>query len=201
MEEAEGSKKGVVLLKNEVDRSPIIILLSHDGNEKLSILSVPRDLYVPILYHDGQVMIKDKITHVTAFGGDVDVQKTINSYFQINPDFYSEMTHNELIELIDGFGGVEEADGKAITGEETLTLLLERNLPNSSNNEVQHYQILEAFLVNLLEKSELFTDYFPSDVDMHSIMMEDKLESGLIDARFYYFLNEEDLEDIINQLK
>ena len=69
-----------------------------------TILSIPRDSYVPIACFAGQR--KNKITHA-AWQGESCMQKTIENFLDIDIDYYVKINFKGVVKLVDTLGGVE----------------------------------------------------------------------------------------------
>lgn len=116
-----------------------------------TIVSIPRDSYVPISCFPGKR--KNKITHAAWYGQDC-MQKTIESLFDIKIDYYFKMNFKGLVKLVDALGGVDvdvpyqfcEQDSNRRWGKNTIyvkkglqtlngeqALALSRNRHNNAN--------------------------------------------------------------------
>ena len=69
-----------------------------------TMLSIPRDSYVPIACFDNQR--KNKITHA-AWQGEECMQKTIENFLDIDIDYYVKINFKGVVKLVDTLGGVE----------------------------------------------------------------------------------------------
>ena len=69
-----------------------------------TMLSIPRDSYVPIACFAGQR--KNKITHA-AWQGESCMEKTIENFLDIDIDYYVKITFKGVVKLVDTLGGVE----------------------------------------------------------------------------------------------
>ena len=69
-----------------------------------TILSIPRDSYVPIACFPGQR--KNKITHA-AWKGETCMMNTIENFLDVNIDYYVKINFAGVVELVDALGGVE----------------------------------------------------------------------------------------------
>jgi polyisoprenyl-teichoic acid--peptidoglycan teichoic acid transferase len=86
----------------EGGRSDTIILIHVDSKKGyLSLLSIPRDLYVSIPGHD-----KNKINTSYNFGGPALVIRTIKSAFSISIDHYVEVDFKAFEQITNTLGGV-----------------------------------------------------------------------------------------------
>ncbi len=69
-----------------------------------TILSIPRDTYVPIACFAGKK--KNKITHAAWYGEDCMMQ-TIEEFTGINIDYYVKINFKGLVKIVDTLGGVD----------------------------------------------------------------------------------------------
>lgn len=85
-------------------RSDAMLVLSLDKtNDKMDILSIPRDSYVEIA-GKGKY---DKITHAFAYGGVDMARETVENLLDIEFDHYVVINFTSFTEIIDALGGVE----------------------------------------------------------------------------------------------
>lgn len=69
-----------------------------------TILSIPRDSYVPIACFTNQR--KNKITHA-AWKGETCMMDTIENFLDVNIDYYVKINFKGVVSLVDNLGGVE----------------------------------------------------------------------------------------------
>ena len=69
-----------------------------------TVLSIPRDTYVPITCFTNQR--KNKITHA-AWQGESCMQKTIENFLDINIDYYVKINFKGVVKLVNTLGGVK----------------------------------------------------------------------------------------------
>lgn len=69
-----------------------------------TILSIPRDTYVPIMCFAGQA--KSKITHA-AWNGEKCMMSTIENFTGIDIDYFVKINFKGVVKLVDALGGVE----------------------------------------------------------------------------------------------
>lgn len=69
-----------------------------------TILSIPRDTYVPIACFAGKK--KNKITHAAWYGEDCMMQ-TIEEFTNVNIDYYVKINFKGLVKIVDTLGGVD----------------------------------------------------------------------------------------------
>lgn len=121
-------KKKISFSKNKIDKPITILLTGIDSNvdglsnsassnsdtlivvtfnpETLTatMLSIPRDSYVPISCFSGNE--KSKITHSGWQGIDC-VENTIEDFLDINIDYYVKLNFKGLVNLVDALGGID----------------------------------------------------------------------------------------------
>jgi len=115
--------------KKNIIKEPFTVLLmgvdsEHDGLDKdaafngdslmlitfnpntlnATVLSIPRDTYVPIACFRNQK--KNKITHA-AWQGVSCMEKTIENFTDIEIDYYVKMNFKGVVDLVDALGGIE----------------------------------------------------------------------------------------------
>ena len=94
-----------VLDKNEVAHGDTLILITFNPKTlNATMLSIPRDSYVPIACWSGKP--ENKITHAAVYGNDCMIN-TIENYFDTNIDYYVKLNFKGLVKLVDAVGGVE----------------------------------------------------------------------------------------------
>ena len=82
----------------------IMLITFNPKTYNATILSVPRDTYVPIGCLKG--LPKSKITH-SGWNGESCVIKTINKWMDIDVDYYVKVNFTALVSLVDSIGGIE----------------------------------------------------------------------------------------------
>ena len=81
-----------------------LILVTFNPNTfKVTMLSIPRDSYVPIACMGGK---KNKITH-SSWGGETCIINTIKNLTGIKIDYYIKVNFNGVVKLVDTLGGVD----------------------------------------------------------------------------------------------
>lgn len=80
-----------------------ILLFVNPRTNQLTMVSLPRDSYVPHAYFQG---INDKLTHTGAYGINNTV-KTLEDFFDITIDYYTKVNFSSLIEIVDQIGGID----------------------------------------------------------------------------------------------
>lgn len=82
-----------------------LMLLTFNPNTlNTTILSIPRDTYVPIACFDGQR--KNKITHA-AWYGESCMMQTIENFTGISIDYYVKINFKGVVNLVNALGGIE----------------------------------------------------------------------------------------------
>lgn len=82
----------------------LMLLTFNPETLNTTILSIPRDTYVPIMCFDGHR--KNKITHAAWYGQDCMID-TIENYTGIKIDYYVKINFKGVVKLVDALGGVE----------------------------------------------------------------------------------------------
>ncbi len=94
-----------VLTKNAIANGDTLILITFNPKTlNATMLSIPRDSYVPIACWSGKP--ENKITHAAAYGTDCMIN-TIENYFDTTIDYYAKINFKGLVKLVDAVGGVE----------------------------------------------------------------------------------------------
>ena len=92
------------LSKNTVANGDSLILVTFNPNTlNATMLSIPRDSYVPIACWNGTP--ENKITHAAAYGTDC-MMDTIENYFDVTIDYYAKINFKGLVSLVDTLGGI-----------------------------------------------------------------------------------------------
>lgn len=143
----------------------MIVASFNPQTTALSLISVPRDSYVP-LASDGQY---DKLTHAGMLGMGCTIE-TIEELLDIDINYYTKFNFSALVDLVDALGGIEvdvqysfteqdshdQADaitvekGKQIlNGEKALAYARHRKTQNDHVRNASQQQVLEAILHKL----------------------------------------------------
>lgn len=94
-----------VLAKNAVANGDTLILITFNPKTlNATMLSIPRDSYVPIACWPSKA--ENKITHAAGYGNDC-MMNTIENYLDINIDYYAKINFKGLVKLVDAVGGVD----------------------------------------------------------------------------------------------
>lgn len=92
------------LEKNAVANGDTLIVVTFNPKTlNATMLSIPRDTYVPISGWGGD---RNKITHAAAYGNDCMI-KTIQNFLDIDIDYYAKVNFKGLVKLVDAVGGVQ----------------------------------------------------------------------------------------------
>lgn len=82
----------------------LMVITFNPDTLSTTILSIPRDSYVPIACFSGQR--KNKITHAAWQGEDCMID-TIENFLDITIDYYVKINFTGVVQLVDTLGGVE----------------------------------------------------------------------------------------------
>lgn len=136
------------------------IMIIHTGGKKTSLISLPRDSYVPINGHGS-----NKLNAAFAFGGASLLTRTVEQITGLRIDHYAEIGFGGFAGMVDAVGGVricvDQAinDGNAginlaagcqqLNGEQALGYVRSRKFATGDLERVQHQR---QFLAALLSK-------------------------------------------------
>ena len=94
-----------VLEKNAVANGDTLIVVTFNPKTlNATMLSIPRDSYVPIACWSNKA--ENKITHAAGYGNDC-MMNTIEQYLGINIDYYAKINFKGLVKLVNAVDGVE----------------------------------------------------------------------------------------------
>lgn len=94
-----------VLEKNAVANGDTLILITFNPKTlNATMLSIPRDSYVPIACWSSKA--ENKITHAAGYGNDC-MMNTIEEYLGINIDYYAKINFKGLVKLVNAVDGIE----------------------------------------------------------------------------------------------
>ena len=96
--DAEGIQNG------SFNGDSLMLITFNPKTLSTTILSIPRDSYVPIACFSGQR--KNKITHA-AWKGETCMMNTIENFLDIKIDYYVKINFTGVVQLVDTLGGVE----------------------------------------------------------------------------------------------
>lgn len=93
-----------------------------------TMLSIPRDTYMPIACFSGQR--KNKVTHSAWYGEDC-VRQTVENFFDIQVDYTVKMNFKGVVDIVDAVGGIEvdvpysfcEQNSKGKFGDDTIYVM------------------------------------------------------------------------------
>ena len=93
------------LSTNTVANGDSLILVTFNPETlNATMLSIPRDSYVPIACWSDKA--ENKITHAAAYGNDCMMQ-TIEEYFDVTIDYYAKINFKGLVSLVNALGGID----------------------------------------------------------------------------------------------
>ena len=93
------------LSKNTVANGDSLILITFNPKTlNATMISIPRDSYVPIACWSGKP--ENKITHAAAYGTDC-MMSTIENYFDVKIDYYAKINFRGLVSLVDKLNGID----------------------------------------------------------------------------------------------
>ena len=156
-----------VLNKNAVANGDTLILITFNPKTlNATMISIPRDSYVPISCWSGKP--ENKITHAAAYGNDCMIH-TIEDYFDVTINYYAKINFKGLVKLVDAVGGVEvdvpkvlctddssrgsevciQPGRQTLNGEQALVFARNRHdLVNGDFGRAQHQQEIIMALIN-----------------------------------------------------
>ena len=159
-----------VLSKNAVANGDTLILITFNPKTlNATMLSIPRDSYVPIACWANKA--ENKITHAAGYGNDCMIN-TIQNYFGITIDYYAKINFKGLVKLVDAVGGVEvdvpqtlctddssryaticiNPGRQTLNGEQALVFARNRkSLVNGDFGRAQHQQEIIMALINKMK--------------------------------------------------
>lgn len=152
-------------IKNSSFNGDALMLITFNPQTfKSTILSIPRDTYVPISCFSGQR--ENKITHAAWYGQDCMI-KTIENTFDVKIDYYLKMNFKGVVGLVDALNGINvdvpynfcEQNSDRNWGDDTI--FVEKGLQKLNGEEVL------AFARNRHPNkdycSEMWTNYVSND--------------------------------------
>lgn len=132
-----------------------------------SLISIPRDSYVPIAGYDDSHY--DKITHAGMEGVGCTIE-TVENLLDIDINYYAKFNFNALVNLVDALGGIDvdvkfsfseqdsndqkdaiylEAGQQILDGQQALAYARHRKTQNDHVRNVSQQQVLKAILAKL----------------------------------------------------
>jgi LCP family protein required for cell wall assembly len=147
------------------------IMIVHTGSKKTTLLSLPRDTFVPIPGHG-----RNKLNAAFAFGGASLLVQTVEEVTGLHIDHYAEIGFGGFAKMVDAVGGVricvDQAinDGNAglniqagcqkLNGAEALGYVRSRKFANGDLARVQHQrQFLSALLSKVASPGTLINPF------------------------------------------
>lgn len=159
-----------VLSKNAIANGDTLILITFNPKTlNATMISIPRDSYVPIACWSGNP--ENKITHAAAYGNDCMIN-TIQNYFDVDIDYYAKINFKGLVKLVNAVGGVEvdvpqrlctddssrggevciQPGHQKLNGEQALVFARNRKqLVNGDFGRAQHQQEIIMALINKMK--------------------------------------------------
>ncbi|MDD3187688.1 MAG: LCP family protein [Bacilli bacterium] len=145
----------------------LIVVTFNPNTSNITMVSIPRDSYVPIACFTNQ--IENKITHA-AWQGTSCMINTIQNYFDIPIDYYVKINFKGVVGLVDALGGIEvnvpqalctndssrESEVCISAGLQTLNgeqaLVLARNRHDLANGDLDREQNQQLIIESILNK-------------------------------------------------
>ena len=94
-----------VLEKNAIANGDTLIVITFNPKTlNATMLSIPRDSYVPIACWPNKD--RNKITHAAGYGTQCMIN-TIEDYLETDIDYYAKVNFKGLVKLVDSLGGIE----------------------------------------------------------------------------------------------
>lgn len=156
-----------VLEKNAIANGDTLIVMTFNPKTlNATMLSIPRDSYVPIACWSNKA--ENKITHAAGYGTDC-MMNTIENYLGVNIDYYAKINFKGLVKLVNAVDGVEinvqqklctddsnrggqiciEPGYQTLDGEQALVYARNRyDLPNGDFGRNQHQQEIVMAIAN-----------------------------------------------------
>lgn len=185
-QQVDTAKEPFVMLINGVDsrtgdlsqgsNSDVIMLAAFNPQTmKLSLISIPRDTYVPVTCEKNKY---DKITH-SGSGGINCTVNTLEKAFDININYYVKANFRAVVDIIDAIGGIDvnvplsfceqnskdemnticlEEGMQHLDGEQALALSRHRKtLPNGDIGRGLNQQIVIEGMIDKLASGKIIT--------------------------------------------
>lgn len=88
-------------------RSDVNLLLMIDPQaHHVTMVSLPRDAYIPNKAYANSDFSLDKLTHTGLYGVDTTIE-TVEDFLDIDIDYYARISFSSVIEIIDVLGGID----------------------------------------------------------------------------------------------
>lgn len=149
-------------------RSDTIMLINAKPMPpKLAIVSIPRDLWVPLgAYGENRINTAHFFAESASTGaGPIVARDTINSLFQTNINYYVRFSFNSVIAVVDSIGGVEitldapqgglNAGTHQLNGAQALDFVRERKSADDFARMRHGQMFISAFMRKLLSPATL----------------------------------------------
>lgn len=155
--------------ENNPTRSDVIMLATIDPiRKKAQLLSLPRDTYVEVEGHQG----KTKLGHAYAYGGAALAQETVETFLDVDIDYYATVNYESVKRLVDAVGGIDvdipfdytyedtyvvphlyidfKKGEQTLDGEDAVRYLRIRKI--YENQDIDRIQKQQDFIMQLFEK-------------------------------------------------
>lgn len=147
----------------------LILVTFNPNTSNVTMLSIPRDSYVPIMCFKDQ--IENKITHAAWYGTDC-MKETISNFLDIPIDYYVKINFKGVVGLVDALGGITvdvpqevctgnsdrrdticvNAGLQTLNGEQALVLARDRHsLSDGDLGREQNQQLVIMSIINQLK--------------------------------------------------
>lgn len=83
-----------------------ILLFINPLAHHVTMISLPRDAYIPNTAYADSEFALDKLTHTGLYGADTTVE-TVEQFFDIDIDYYARISFSSVIEIVDALGGID----------------------------------------------------------------------------------------------
>lgn len=83
-----------------------ILLFVNPIAHHVTMISLPRDAYLPNTAFAGSDFTLDKLTHTGLYGADTTVE-SVEQFFDIDIDYYARISFSSVIEIVDALGGID----------------------------------------------------------------------------------------------
>ena len=83
-----------------------LLLMINPQAHHVTMVSLPRDAYIPNKAYEGSGFSLDKLTHTGLYGVDTTIE-TVEDFLDIDIDYYARISFSSVIEIIDVLGGID----------------------------------------------------------------------------------------------
>lgn len=139
-----------------------ILAVVNPKNNKILLLSVPRDTYVQL---HNTIGTKDKLTHAGLYGVEMS-KNTLEDFLNLDINYYAKVSFNTLINIVDTIGGIDIYSEKSLSmskgckfkqGINTnvngkCALLFSRNRKSYSTGDIHRGQNQQEVITKIIEK-------------------------------------------------